>query len=85
MLREAGGAQLSGQRRRARAFDDLIQGAAAIPSLFAAASGGEPRYVPLTMADRTVGISAVGAILAALWHRERTGEGQAVDIPMSAR
>ncbi|HYD67341.1 CoA transferase [Azospirillum sp.] len=64
------------------AYDDLIQGAVAIPTLFAASTGGEPRYVPATMVDRTVGLHAVYAVTAALFHRERTGEGQAVDVPM---
>ena len=63
------------------AYDDLIQGMAAIPSLFVA-SGSPARYVPLAMADRVVGLYAVNAIMAALWHRERTGEGQQVDVPM---
>lgn len=64
------------------AYDDLIQGAAAIPTLIADSSGGDPRYVPATMADRTVGLHAVYAIAAALFHRERTGEGQEIEIPM---
>lgn len=64
------------------AYDDLIQGAAAIPTLIADSSGGDPRYVPATMADRTVGLHAVYAVTAALFHRERTGEGQEIEIPM---
>lgn len=64
------------------AYDDLIQGMAAVPSLFVSSGCLEPRYVPLAMADRVVGLYAVNAITAALWHRERTGEGQAVDVPM---
>ena len=64
------------------AYDDLIQGAALIPWLFAEAGGGEPRYVPVAMADRVVGLTAVAHICAALLHRERTGEGQQVDVPM---
>ena len=63
------------------AYDDLIQGMAAIPSLFVS-SGSTARYVPLAMADRVVGLYAVNAIMAALWHRERTGEGQCVEVPM---
>jgi crotonobetainyl-CoA:carnitine CoA-transferase CaiB-like acyl-CoA transferase len=64
------------------AYDDLIQGAAAIPYLYVKAKGGEPRYAPSAIADRIVGLSAVGAILAALLERGRTGKGQQVDVPM---
>ncbi|MEO9101420.1 MAG: CoA transferase [Burkholderiales bacterium] len=64
------------------AYDDLIQGAAAVPSLMRRASGGEPRYVPLTLADRTVGLMAANAILAAVVARARTGRGQQIEVPM---
>ena len=64
------------------AYDDLIQGAAAVPSLMSRASGGEPRYVPLTLADRSVGLMASNAILAAVISRYQTGLGQAVEVPM---
>jgi crotonobetainyl-CoA:carnitine CoA-transferase CaiB-like acyl-CoA transferase len=64
------------------AYDDLIQGAVGLPALFQRAGSPEPRYVPITLCDRTVGLAAVGAILAALYHRQRSGEGQAVEIPM---
>ncbi|PUE35128.1 CaiB/BaiF CoA-transferase family protein [Limnohabitans sp. Jir72] len=64
------------------AYDDLIQGAAAVPSLVSLASGGEPRYVPLTLADRTVGLMASNTILAAVIARYQTGVGQAVEVPM---
>lgn len=64
------------------AYDDLIQGAATLPHLIARAAGGIPRYVPTAMADRIVGQTAVGAILASLIARDRTGRGDRVDIPM---
>jgi crotonobetainyl-CoA:carnitine CoA-transferase CaiB-like acyl-CoA transferase len=64
------------------AYDDLIQGAATLPHLIARATGGIPRYVPTAMADRIVGQTAVGAILASLLARGRTCRGDRVDIPM---
>jgi crotonobetainyl-CoA:carnitine CoA-transferase CaiB-like acyl-CoA transferase len=64
------------------AYDDLIQGGCAIPTLLADAGDGTPRYVPLTIADRIVGLFAVNAILAALRHRDVTGRGQRIDVPM---
>ncbi|QBY55394.1 CaiB/BaiF CoA transferase family protein [Cupriavidus oxalaticus] len=64
------------------AYDDLIQGAVGIPTLATLAGSDVPRYAPSAMADRIVGISAVGAVAAALFHRERTGEGQSIEIPM---
>ncbi len=62
-------------------FDDLIQGASGLASL-ESRMGGEPRYAPAWIADQTVGLAAVYAILAALLHRERTGVGQAIEVPM---
>ena len=64
------------------AYDDLIQGGAVLSSLMAEAGDGTPRYVPTALADRTVGLAAVGAICAALVHRERSGNGQALEVPM---
>ena len=64
------------------AYDDLIQGAAVMSHLIARAGDGTPRYVPSAIADRVVGLAAVGNICATLVHRERTGEGQRLDIPM---
>jgi len=65
------------------AYDDLIQGATALPALTAQTSDdGVPRYVPNALVDRIVGLTAVGAICASLVHRDRTGQGQRVDIPM---
>jgi len=63
------------------AYDDVIQAAAALPMLQAPLTG-EPRYVPTLVADKTSGMAVVQAVLAALLHRERTGRGQAVEVPM---
>jgi crotonobetainyl-CoA:carnitine CoA-transferase CaiB-like acyl-CoA transferase len=64
------------------AYDDLIQGACALPALFAKSTGASPAYVPANFADRIVGVNAVHVILAALLCRERTGEAQEVELPM---
>jgi crotonobetainyl-CoA:carnitine CoA-transferase CaiB-like acyl-CoA transferase len=64
------------------AYDDLIQGASAVPSIMSMASGDEPRYVPLTLADRTVGLMASNTILAAVVSRAQSGLGQQIEIPM---
>ena len=64
------------------AYDDLIQGLAGVPSLIAEASDGVPRYVPVNIADRIVGLYAGNAILAGLLHRNATNEGQKIDVPM---
>jgi crotonobetainyl-CoA:carnitine CoA-transferase CaiB-like acyl-CoA transferase len=64
------------------AYDDLIQGFCALPALVARATAQEPRYVPLTLVDRIVGINAAHVILAAVFRRDRTGEGQSVELPM---
>lgn len=64
------------------AYDDLIQGATVLPALMAQTGDGVPRYVPNALVDRIVGLTAVGAICASLVHRDRTGRGQRLDIPM---
>lgn len=64
------------------AYDDLIQGITSLPNLYVAAGANSPRYVPLAVADRVVGLYAVGAMLAAVMHSQRTGEGQRLDVPM---
>jgi crotonobetainyl-CoA:carnitine CoA-transferase CaiB-like acyl-CoA transferase len=64
------------------AYDDLIQGAIGLPSYVAQASDGTPRYAPVTLADRVVGLMTVNAILGGLLHSRSTGVGQRIDVPM---
>src|SRR6185437_7294177 len=66
---------------RARpAFDEIIQAA----SGFASAMGTdeEPAFVPSLIGDKICGVALTSAVTAALLHRERTGEGQLVEVPM---
>ncbi len=64
------------------AYDDLIQGAAGIPWLMQQAGSAAPAYAPVTIVDRLTGLHAVYAVCAALYAREKTGKGQAVEVPM---
>ena len=64
------------------AYDDLIQGQAGIAALYARQSGEVPRYAPLTLADRAVGLHAAIALVSAVLHARASGRGQQVEIPM---
>ena len=65
-----------------QAYDDLIQAASGFAHLSSMRDGSPPAYVPSLVADKTVGLFATYATLAALYHREKTGEGQFVQVPM---
>lgn len=64
------------------AYDDLIQGATGVPWLSQQYGGGKPAYAPMTLGDRVTGLHAVYAVTTALYARERTGQGQAIVVPM---
>ena len=63
------------------AYDDLIQGASGMAALMQKMHG-EPLFFPAVLCDKLVGVAAVNAVVAALFHRERSGEGQYVEVPM---
>jgi crotonobetainyl-CoA:carnitine CoA-transferase CaiB-like acyl-CoA transferase len=71
----------NGRYRAKPAYDTIIQGSTGVAACYERATG-EPRYVPMVMADHIVGLIAVQQIAMALFHRERTGEGQAIEVPM---
>jgi crotonobetainyl-CoA:carnitine CoA-transferase CaiB-like acyl-CoA transferase len=66
-----------------QAFDDLVQAASGTTDLLRRLDGKpEMRILPTYLADKVSGLHALYATLAALFHRERTGEGQFVEVPM---
>ena len=66
-----------------QAFDDLVQAASGASDLLPRVDGNpDMRLLPSYVADKVSSMHAIYAVLAALFHRERTGEGQFVEVPM---
>lgn len=72
-----------GPYRDLQAYDDVIQAATGTASLAARVDGNpRPRYIPSLIADKVAGHYGAQAMLAALIHKLRTGDGQHVEVPM---
>ncbi|MBU8819090.1 CoA transferase [Mycolicibacterium goodii] len=63
------------------AYDDTIQAECGLPAVQEQLTG-EATYVGTIMADKVAGLTALYATMMALFHRERTGEGQEVEVSM---
>jgi crotonobetainyl-CoA:carnitine CoA-transferase CaiB-like acyl-CoA transferase len=63
------------------AYDDTIQAECGLPDVQRQLTG-EVSYVGTIMADKVTGLTALYATTMALFHRERTGEGQEVEVSM---
>jgi crotonobetainyl-CoA:carnitine CoA-transferase CaiB-like acyl-CoA transferase len=70
-----------GPDRDLTAYDDTIQAQCGLPAVQQMLTG-EANYVGTIMADKVAGLTALYATMMALFHRERTGEGQEVEVSM---
>ena len=77
----ANGFGTGGPNEDQAAYDDVIQAASGLASTFA--WNGEPQLVPSILADKVAGVHVAFAIAAALFDRERTGEGATLEVPMA--
>ena len=59
-----------------------MQGVSGAASLQSRVDGLPPRFMPSLIADKTTGLHLCIAVLGALYHRQKTGEGQMIEVPM---
>jgi len=71
----------SGPKAEMPGYDILAQAESGVMSFTGEPGGGPLRY-PIAIADMTCGMYAAMGILAALFHREKTGRGQALDMAL---
>ncbi len=71
---------IDGPYRDRKAFDLLLQGESGIIAV--TGTPDQPAKVGISIADISAGMYAFSAILAALYERERTGEGRLIDVSM---
>lgn len=64
------------------AYDDVIQASSGFASMFTWLDD-EPRFAPTIIADKVVAIHIAYAVVGALFRRERTGEGDFIEVPMA--
>jgi crotonobetainyl-CoA:carnitine CoA-transferase CaiB-like acyl-CoA transferase len=70
-----------GPDRDQPAYDDTIQAECGLPAVQQMLTG-EASFVGTIMADKITGLTALYATMMALFHREKTGEGQEVEVSM---
>lgn len=63
------------------ALDDIIQAVSGLADLQSGQSGS-PTYVNSILADKIAGLTVVYSVAMALYERERSGTGQAIEVPM---
>ncbi len=71
----------TGPYRKKPAYDQMMQGLGGIMSL-TGEPDGEPQKMGIALTDIGAGMLAAYAVMVALFHRERTGEGQYIDVSM---
>jgi crotonobetainyl-CoA:carnitine CoA-transferase CaiB-like acyl-CoA transferase len=64
------------------AFDDIIQAMSGLAALQGRNGEAGPEYVNTIIADKAAGLTAAYAIAMALYEREKSGRGQAIEVPM---
>ena len=65
-----------------RVYDPVIQALSGLADIQMDAASGRPQMIRTIIPDKTTSVTAAQAITAALFHRERTGEGQHVKLAM---
>ncbi|MDP7392932.1 MAG: CoA transferase, partial [Alphaproteobacteria bacterium] len=71
----------SGPYAKFPAYDDIIQGVSGMAAMQGGREG-PPKFVNASVCDKICSQIAAHSMIAALFSRERTGEGQLVEVPM---
>jgi crotonobetainyl-CoA:carnitine CoA-transferase CaiB-like acyl-CoA transferase len=78
---QAQGFPLDGPRSDEPAYDDIIQAASGVSDMIERV-WGRPALLPTIFTDKVCGLVIAQAVTAALFHRQRTGQGQHVEVAM---